>query len=992
MPLIYETLANSSYLDFTGYRAGAAIPKAIGDATFMMNVALVLDRQEDPGALLAADWATRQRMLEQMERDGTLWDRFGADRQSFDSLVDALEGMSIKVLGTPTAQVPVPADGYLSSAESRTVWVQLDAANWRALFGDDARLRVGDLPQGGHRQTLFWDGDLALPAGWATTYGIRGLWFDETERFLQPLPNPGPEPGVTLPLGHQSIGNRSQARQTLLPSDIAAEAYNFPLQGVLRDPASGNAVATGSIGLIEQGIGAALAGESFQDALDAYRRAAGIQTPGSYVEIAPGGSSTIAGANPDPDKSWAAERALDVGVVTAINPQSRLLIYAGSGLAEGAEYNPYTAFQQAFWDDANRPPVITSSFGFSGLNTPDSPFYWAADQLFTDAALRNIAVFYFAGDGGSGNQIANGLTNIRGNQTGPYVTVVGGTSVSTLAAAQGDEDLQTLVTAALAGDRATMWRLVAGGLTFAPATDADATGTFVETVWNNYLVLLGADGVTYVTDPANRTLPITTGGYFSNNTGSGSVDPSRPTPSYQRDYGLRPVTADPDRLPGRGVPDLAALAGGNMDYIIPDAAMTGLTTADGTSASTPLMAALASQIDAIFADQGLPRLGYHNDLYYIAAAILPGAFNDITLGNNIASFQLANFADPTYRSDGTQILPTGYGYAAEPGYDLTTGLGSPNGVLLARALSAIAHQQWSHAERTDVVGRDTLGRWFSGADQSLLVQAVLPVAEVVSLRVGAEHDSLAFPAAGDFAWTPRLATQVLQPDFSPDLVRLFDGDAQGGLAQRLVGEGDALAIALGGNAAEAFRVALTAPFGFADFADPAGSGVVRLAWPVAEALTPGGADDMEAVVRLRQTGTLPGSVLFYRVDDLAGTIDGIAPGASGYAAASLARAYATTQGETWLAGPGYGAFRQARLADVDAGDLIAMRFSNGAQQFWAFAQANDAAPDGNPTGHLWHYALNTWGWEDMPGGGDRDFNDLVVQIDFTSAAGHGWLA
>ena len=34
---------------------------------------------------------------------------------------------------------------------------------------------------------------------------------------------------------------------------------------------------------------------------------------------------------------------------------------------------------------------------------------------------------------------------------------------------------------------------------------------------------------------------------------------------------------------------------------------------------------------------------------------------------------------------------------------------------------------------------------------------------------------------------------------------------------------------------------------------------------------------------------------------------------------------------------------------------------------------------------------NTWGWEDTYGGG-RDYNDLIVQLDFTSAAGHGWIA
>ena len=58
--------------------------------------------------------------------------------------------------------------------------------------------------------------------------------------------------------------------------------------------------------------------------------------------------------------------------------------------------------------------------------------------------------------------------------------------------------------------------------------------------------------------------------------------------------------------------------------------------------------------------------------------------------------------------------------------------------------------------------------------------------------------------------------------------------------------------------------------------------------------------------------------------------------------------------------------------------------------FWAFSQANEQV-NGQPVGHLWNYGLNAWGWEDLPGGGDQDYNDLVVQIDFVSSAGHGWL-
>jgi hypothetical protein len=59
--------------------------------------------------------------------------------------------------------------------------------------------------------------------------------------------------------------------------------------------------------------------------------------------------------------------------------------------------------------------------------------------------------------------------------------------------------------------------------------------------------------------------------------------------------------------------------------------------------------------------------------------------------------------------------------------------------------------------------------------------------------------------------------------------------------------------------------------------------------------------------------------------------------------------------------------------------------------FWAFSQANESVGGANVS-HLWNYGLNTWGWEDGLGGGDHDYSDLVVQLDFTSTAGHGWIA
>ena len=79
---------------------------------------------------------------------------------------------------------------------------------------------------------------------------------------------------------------------------------------------------------------------------------------------------------------------------------------------------------------------------------------------------------------------------------------------------------------------------------------------------------------------------------------------------------------------------------------------------------------------------------------------------------------------------------------------------------------------------------------------------------------------------------------------------------------------------------------------------------------------------------------------------------------------------------------------QGGAITVNAGDLIAMQLTNRStgDVWFAFTKANS---DGQ--GHLVNYGNNTWGFEDTRGGGDHDFNDLVIQLDFTSSSGHQWL-
>jgi Domain of unknown function (DUF4114) len=205
-----------------------------------------------------------------------------------------------------------------------------------------------------------------------------------------------------------------------------------------------------------------------------------------------------------------------------------------------------------------------------------------------------------------------------------------------------------------------------------------------------------------------------------------------------------------------------------------------------------------------------------------------------------------------------------------------------------------------------------------------------------------------------------------------------------------VSSGAGLIVSINGAAGQAVQADLTSPFGLADFFSS--SGAVRAARPVAIAETADGGSNETAIVRVRQDGQDNLSLTFYRVDDLSGTINGLHPGDAGYQAAVQARAYQLSSGATSLGGPGYGNYEQADLMHVNAGDLIAMQLTNNTHgnTYSAFAQANETV-NGQHVGHLWNYGLNTWGWEDTFGGGDHDYNDMVVQLDFTSASGHGFL-
>ncbi|HXB57592.1 MAG TPA: S53 family peptidase [Vicinamibacteria bacterium] len=174
------------------------------------------------------------------------------------------------------------------------------------------------------------------------------------------------------------------------------------------------------------------------------------------------------------------------------------------------------------------------------------------------------------------------------------------------------------------------WALGCGGTTL------QTTGSgFVETVWN--------------------------GGPNGGSTGGG-VSNVFAKPAYQANVNV-PVPQQSGG--GRGVPDVSGNADPATGYQV--LVQGNSTVVGGTSAVAPLWAAILALINQQRAAKGKGPLGFLNPVLYGLAGTA-NAFHDVVDGNN-------------------DIFGTLHGkYAAGPGWDPCTGLGTPNGRNLAAAL------------------------------------------------------------------------------------------------------------------------------------------------------------------------------------------------------------------------------------------------------------------------------------------------------------------
>jgi kumamolisin len=146
-------------------------------------------------------------------------------------------------------------------------------------------------------------------------------------------------------------------------------------------------------------------------------------------------------------------------------------------------------------------------------------------------------------------------------------------------------------------------------------------------------------------------------------------------PSFQRAPGLGPAL-EPHRRTRLG-PDVAAMASFTPGISVYDAGQGGWGADGGTSAGTPLTAAIVALVREQERASGRPALGSLPPLLYSLARgpDYHSIFDDVTVGT---SSQRPNSAAGR----------TPAGGAAQPGYDLATGLGSLDATAFAAAVAA----------------------------------------------------------------------------------------------------------------------------------------------------------------------------------------------------------------------------------------------------------------------------------------------------------------
>ncbi|MCW3040768.1 MAG: hypothetical protein JWM31_2673 [Solirubrobacterales bacterium] len=348
-------------------------------------------------------------------------------------------------------------------------------------------------------------------------------------------------------------------------------------------------------------------------------------------------------------QGWAGEETLDLEAVHAIAPKAKL-VYQGANTALNMDLNVAQNSVVA----GRLAQIVTNSYG--GTTDDEDP---ASDAIWKQAAAQGMGVYFSSGDAGD-ETAGTGDLKLRAVDAGgnsPWVTSVGGT---TLAVGAKDEY-----------QFETYW------------------GTFTSTL---------------------------TGGAFPppvfNSGGGGGTSQAYAQPDYQRGavpdefanfWKGKAEAVSGGKQPGRVTPDVAMLGDPNSGFLmglvqdhsayrnLGGNTLPGDDThyseyrIGGTSLSSPLFAGMMALADQA---AGRPH-GFANPALY--AARTAGAFRDVSAPAKPVAVIRTNYKNATNAEAGTETLLRTAGNTASlksvPGYDDSSGLGSPQGLAVLRALA-----------------------------------------------------------------------------------------------------------------------------------------------------------------------------------------------------------------------------------------------------------------------------------------------------------------
>ena len=316
---------------------------------------------------------------------------------------------------------------------------------------------------------------------------------------------------------------------------------------------------------------------------------------------------------PGPIDDHSAETSVDIENVIGLAPQSSIVVYQGANTSAG-QYDTLAAIVNAPF--AQRAQVISDSWG-------------QCETTFT-----------------------------KNNGAGLY-QVTSEAALLQQAAVQG----QTFLVSS--GDR--------GSEGCDTNTNNDPTGQLAvdDPASQPYATGVGGTALNALGPPPSESAWLTM--YIGGS--GGGISSINPMPTYQAYSGVPGVINSystgalcPSGSAGycREVPDVAADGSPHTGYVI---FYNGAWVAvGGTSTATPIWAGLIALADASGINGCTPSnpLGFVNPLLYEVAAgsAHASAFNDVTAGDNYPAFLPGG-------------LPAGGPYPATPGYDMTTGLGTP---------------------------------------------------------------------------------------------------------------------------------------------------------------------------------------------------------------------------------------------------------------------------------------------------------------------------